>query len=168
MLASAHSFTSTSWTITFAPLTNCKPCCRFWLERRPVAYVNKSDDTGAPNDQAVIRSVLSTPTSSGNAVHAVSALPATPAAQAKGNLVMGWTYRSRIEGCASGRSSAYANTILLLSRWKPVYGEIEFECGHWAVFENAIDMAHIHYLHSDSFGNKVPTFVSCTAAAACS
>jgi phenylpropionate dioxygenase-like ring-hydroxylating dioxygenase large terminal subunit len=39
-------------------------------------------------------------------------------------------------------------------KWKPVYGEIEFECGHWAVFENAIDMAHIHYLHSDSFGNK--------------
>ena len=29
--------------------------------------------------------------------------------------------------------------------WKPVYGEIEFECGHWGVFENAIDMAHIHY-----------------------
>jgi phenylpropionate dioxygenase-like ring-hydroxylating dioxygenase large terminal subunit len=39
--------------------------------------------------------------------------------------------------------------------WKPVYGEIEFECGHWGVFENAIDMAHIHYLHADSFGNKV-------------
>ena len=37
-----------------------------------------------------------------------------------------------------------------------MYGEIEFECGHWPVFENAIDMAHIHYLHSDSFGNKVP------------
>jgi phenylpropionate dioxygenase-like ring-hydroxylating dioxygenase large terminal subunit len=34
-----------------------------------------------------------------------------------------------------------------------VYGEIEFECGHWGVFENAIDMAHIHYLHGDSFGN---------------
>jgi phenylpropionate dioxygenase-like ring-hydroxylating dioxygenase large terminal subunit len=34
-----------------------------------------------------------------------------------------------------------------------VYGEIEFDCGHWGVFENAIDMAHIHYLHSDSFGN---------------
>lgn len=33
-------------------------------------------------------------------------------------------------------------------------GEIEFECGHWAVFENAIDMAHIHYLHGDSFGNS--------------
>ena len=39
--------------------------------------------------------------------------------------------------------------------WKAVYGEIEFECGHWSVFENAIDMAHIHYLHADSFGNKV-------------
>lgn len=23
-----------------------------------------------------------------------------------------------------------------------------------SVFENAIDMAHIHYLHSDSFGNQ--------------
>lgn len=44
---------------------------------------------------------------------------------------------------------------VLMSRWRPVYGEIEFECGHWAVFENAIDMAHIHYLHADSFGNKV-------------
>lgn len=37
--------------------------------------------------------------------------------------------------------------------WTPVYGELEFDCGHWAVFENAIDMAHIHYLHNDSFGN---------------
>lgn len=33
-------------------------------------------------------------------------------------------------------------------------GEIEFKCNHWSVFENAIDMAHIHYLHSDSFGNQ--------------
>lgn len=40
------------------------------------------------------------------------------------------------------------------SQWRPVFGEIEFECGHWGVFENAIDMAHIHYLHSDSFGNE--------------
>jgi hypothetical protein len=24
--------------------------------------------------------------------------------------------------------------------WRAVYGEIEFECGHWGVFENAIDM----------------------------
>ena len=39
--------------------------------------------------------------------------------------------------------------------WKPVYGEIEFECNHWSVFENAIDMAHIHYLHDDTFGNQV-------------
>lgn len=38
--------------------------------------------------------------------------------------------------------------------WKAVYGEIEFDCGAFAVFENAIDMAHIHYLHSDSFGNQ--------------
>ena len=33
-------------------------------------------------------------------------------------------------------------------------GDIEFACNHWSVFENAIDMAHIHYLHSDSFGNE--------------
>ena len=39
--------------------------------------------------------------------------------------------------------------------WKPVYGEIQFECNHWSVFENAIDMAHIHYLHNDTFGNQV-------------
>ncbi|GMH42660.1 hypothetical protein BSKO_10579 [Bryopsis sp. KO-2023] len=38
--------------------------------------------------------------------------------------------------------------------WYPVFGELEFECGHWAVFENAIDMAHIHYLHGDTFGNE--------------
>jgi phenylpropionate dioxygenase-like ring-hydroxylating dioxygenase large terminal subunit len=38
--------------------------------------------------------------------------------------------------------------------WRAVYGEIEFECPHWPVFENAIDMAHIHYLHNDSFGNS--------------
>lgn len=37
--------------------------------------------------------------------------------------------------------------------WRPVYGEIEFDCNHWGVFENAIDMAHIHYLHNGSFGN---------------
>ena len=36
-----------------------------------------------------------------------------------------------------------------------MYGEIEFECNHWSVFENAIDMAHIHYLHNDTFGNQV-------------
>lgn len=40
------------------------------------------------------------------------------------------------------------------SPFPTVYGEIEFECGHWGVFENAIDMAHIHYLHADSFGNR--------------
>ncbi|KAI8469290.1 MAG: hypothetical protein J3K34DRAFT_513670 [Monoraphidium minutum] len=38
--------------------------------------------------------------------------------------------------------------------WRAVYGEIEFDCGHWGVFDNAIDMAHIHYLHNDSFGNR--------------
>ena len=39
--------------------------------------------------------------------------------------------------------------------WRPVYEEIEFDCNHFGVFENAIDMAHIHYLHGDSFGNQV-------------
>jgi phenylpropionate dioxygenase-like ring-hydroxylating dioxygenase large terminal subunit len=39
-------------------------------------------------------------------------------------------------------------------KWRAVYGEIEFNAGHWGVFENAIDMAHIHYLHADSFGNS--------------
>ena len=29
--------------------------------------------------------------------------------------------------------------------WKAVYGEIEFECDHWGVFENAIDMAHVSF-----------------------
>ena len=38
--------------------------------------------------------------------------------------------------------------------FKAVYEEMEFEANHFAVFENAIDMAHIHYLHSDSFGNQ--------------
>jgi len=38
--------------------------------------------------------------------------------------------------------------------WKAVYGEIEFECNHSAVFENALDMAHIHYVHASSFGNQ--------------
>jgi phenylpropionate dioxygenase-like ring-hydroxylating dioxygenase large terminal subunit len=55
---------------------------------------------------------------------------------------------------------AYAHAVILLtpSRSFPpcftLQGEIEFECGHWGVFENAIDMAHIHYLHGDSFGNS--------------
>jgi phenylpropionate dioxygenase-like ring-hydroxylating dioxygenase large terminal subunit len=38
--------------------------------------------------------------------------------------------------------------------WKAVYGEIEFDCSHASVFENALDMSHIHYLHNDSFGNQ--------------
>lgn len=38
--------------------------------------------------------------------------------------------------------------------WKAVYAEVEFNINHWPVFENAIDMAHIHYLHADSFGNQ--------------
>ncbi|KAF5837114.1 hypothetical protein DUNSADRAFT_4837 [Dunaliella salina] len=39
-------------------------------------------------------------------------------------------------------------------RWQPVFGELEFDAPHWSVFDNAIDMAHIHYLHGDSFGNQ--------------
>jgi len=38
--------------------------------------------------------------------------------------------------------------------WHPVFGEFEFDAPHWTVFQNAIDMAHIHFLHSDSFGNQ--------------
>ncbi|KAG2424757.1 hypothetical protein HYH02_015139 [Chlamydomonas schloesseri] len=38
--------------------------------------------------------------------------------------------------------------------WRAVYGEMEFDCPHWSVFENALDMAHIHYLHDGSFGNQ--------------
>jgi len=38
--------------------------------------------------------------------------------------------------------------------WKAVYGSIEFACDAWGVFENAIDMAHIHFLHGDTFGNQ--------------
>ena len=38
--------------------------------------------------------------------------------------------------------------------WKAVHGEISFDCNHSGVFENALDMAHIHYLHSNSFGNQ--------------
>jgi nitrite reductase/ring-hydroxylating ferredoxin subunit len=34
--------------------------------------------------------------------------------------------------------------------WKAVYGEFEFECNHSAVFENAIDMAHIHCERADA------------------
>lgn len=38
--------------------------------------------------------------------------------------------------------------------WKPVYGEIMFDAPHWNVFDNAIDITHIHFLHGDSFGNS--------------
>lgn len=31
---------------------------------------------------------------------------------------------------------------------------MEFDCAHWSVFENALDMAHIHYLHDGSFGDQ--------------
>ena len=39
-------------------------------------------------------------------------------------------------------------------KWKAAYGEYEFNAGFTEVFENAIDPAHIHYLHNDSFGNQ--------------
>lgn len=37
--------------------------------------------------------------------------------------------------------------------WKPVYGKFHFKAPHWTVFDNAIDMTHIHYLHNSSFGD---------------
>lgn len=37
--------------------------------------------------------------------------------------------------------------------WRAVYGEMEFAAPHWSVFDNALDFAHIHYVHSGSFGN---------------
>ena len=38
--------------------------------------------------------------------------------------------------------------------------ELHWKADKWlflcrSVFENAIDMAHIHYLHNDTFGNQV-------------
>lgn len=45
-----------------------------------------------------------------------------------------------------------------------MYEEIEFDCNHFGVFENAIDMAHIHYLHGDSFGNSVSSWYRSTCA----
>ena len=41
-----------------------------------------------------------------------------------------------------------------LPGWRAVYGEFEFDAPHQSVFENAIDFAHIHYLHGSSFGNQ--------------
>uniref|UniRef100_A0A7S0RGI2 Rieske domain-containing protein n=1 Tax=Chlamydomonas leiostraca TaxID=1034604 RepID=A0A7S0RGI2_9CHLO len=38
--------------------------------------------------------------------------------------------------------------------WQAVYAEMEFKAPHWSVFDNALDMAHIHYIHADSFGNS--------------
>jgi len=37
--------------------------------------------------------------------------------------------------------------------WRAVYAEMEFEAPHWNVFDNALDLAHIHYVHNGSFGN---------------
>ncbi|KAK3247277.1 hypothetical protein CYMTET_43220 [Cymbomonas tetramitiformis] len=39
-------------------------------------------------------------------------------------------------------------------QWSASYGEFEFNAPYMPVFENAIDMAHIHYLHNGSFGNQ--------------
>jgi phenylpropionate dioxygenase-like ring-hydroxylating dioxygenase large terminal subunit len=50
--------------------------------------------------------------------------------------------------------------------WKAVYGEIEFESNHSAVFDNATDVSHIHYVHSSSFGNQnKPEILDMTAEA---
>jgi phenylpropionate dioxygenase-like ring-hydroxylating dioxygenase large terminal subunit len=37
--------------------------------------------------------------------------------------------------------------------WRAVYGEMEFNAPHWSTFDNALDFAHIHYVHGSSFGN---------------
>lgn len=58
--------------------------------------------------------------------------------------------RSACSACLPVSVAQVSVPLVLLA----VYGEIEFNTGHWAVFENAIDMAHIHYLHADSFGNS--------------
>lgn len=42
----------------------------------------------------------------------------------------------------------------LENSWKPVYGEIVFDSTYWNVFDNAIDITHIHFLHGDTFGNS--------------
>lgn len=50
--------------------------------------------------------------------------------------------------------------------WRPVYAELEFEAPHFSVFENAIDMGHIHFLHGDSFGNQgAPQVIDMAASA---
>jgi len=52
------------------------------------------------------------------------------------------------------------------SGWVASYGEFTFSAPHQAVFENAIDFAHIHFLHSSSFGNKeAPQVRNMTATA---
>ena len=37
--------------------------------------------------------------------------------------------------------------------WTPVFAELDFDTHYMNVFENAIDVAHIHFLHNDTFGN---------------
>lgn len=45
------------------------------------------------------------------------------------------------------------------SKWKAVYGSYTFNAPHSVVFDNAIDMTHIHYLHGNSFGNENNPFI---------
>jgi hypothetical protein len=60
---------------------------------------------------------------------------------------------------SSSHAAQQARQLLdLLLHLRPVLpshppGEMEFDCPHWSVFENALDMAHIHYVHDGSFGN---------------
>lgn len=44
------------------------------------------------------------------------------------------------------------------SKWTRIYGEIDIDAPYFNVFDNAIDISHIHYLHS--FGNKENPIVS--------
>ncbi|XRB04966.1 rieske domain-containing protein [Pycnococcus provasolii] len=39
-------------------------------------------------------------------------------------------------------------------RWTAVHGSFEMKAPHMAVFENAIDVSHIHFLHGGTFGNE--------------
>jgi phenylpropionate dioxygenase-like ring-hydroxylating dioxygenase large terminal subunit len=85
--------------------------------------------------------------------------PPLPAAHNNDALTHQLLSRSPVLGAPPGTHPATPPLQFL------VYGEIEFDCGHWSVFENAIDMAHIHYLHSDSFGNaSQPRIQGMTAA----
>lgn len=43
---------------------------------------------------------------------------------------------------------------LMSPDWYLTFGEYHFESPWQPVFENALDMSHIHFLHGDSFGNE--------------